>query len=111
MGVALRMCGYFESSLEFVDVADTHTPDVLVSKTNQRWEIKAINGSSKNTIHHTLARAKKQSENVILVVNRSRLYKNQIIGQIKSELKKRREIKRLVVVMKDGEIFVIKGKV
>lgn len=109
--IAGILCETFWSNTVFVDVGPLCTPDVLIEKRNQLWEVKALDGNSPNTVHHALGRARKQSTNVVLAVRKTRLRTQQIIGKIKGDLKDRRDIKRLILVTKEGKVIVIKGKV
>lgn len=49
-----------------------------------------------------------QSENIIISLYRTKMTPCRAIGRIKAELKKRRDIKRLILVTKDHKIIEIK---
>ncbi|MBR0403136.1 hypothetical protein IJI55_01100 [Candidatus Saccharibacteria bacterium] len=109
--IARLLSDYFHSDIKFVDTASTSMPDIRVERLNQIWEIKRIDGNKKDTIHHALGRAKKQSANVIIATGRTRFRPQQIIGYIKKELEKRKDTKKLIFIDRQGNILVIKGRV
>jgi len=105
---ALAVAVYFKSKVEFIPTASSHTPDILVVKQNQMWEIKNIRGNSDNTIHHNLSKAKNQSENIIITLYSSKMKPKSAVGRIKRELKLRNNIKRCLLITKQGKIVKIK---
>ena len=104
----MAVAAYFKSKVEFIPTASSHTPDILVVKQNQMWEIKNIRGNSDNTIHHNLSKAKNQSENIIITLYSSKMKPKSAVGRIKRELKLRNNIKRCLLITKQGKIVKIK---
>lgn len=108
--IARLLAKYFSSDITFVDTASTSMPDILVIRLNQIWEIKRVDGNKRDTVHHSLGRAKKQSANVILVMGKTKFQLSQVVGYAKQELKIRRDIKRLILLSKPPiKEVVIKG--
>ena len=106
--VAFALLDYFGSNIILRKSGQSYSPDLLIQKTNQLWEIKNIRGNSVNTIEHNLAKAKMQSGNIIISLYRTKMTPHRAIGRIKAELKKRRDIKRLILLTKDHKIIEIK---
>ena len=71
------------------------------------WEIKAPEGNSKETIGRILKRASKQSVNIVLDCRRTALPDEIIKKKVCYELTKRRQIKRVVMIMKDKKVIEI----
>ncbi len=101
---------YFKSSIECIssDNANSKSPDFLVKRLNQRWEVKTIRGNSDNTIHHAFARSNGQSENLIIYLGRTKMRPKSAIGRVKRELRAGIKKKRVLVVTKDGAVIAIK---
>ena len=80
------------------------TPDLLVMKTNDLWEIKNIRGNGKNTIEDNLKRAAKQSQNVVISLLRSKMTQTQATARIRYNLERSHgNIKNVVLVTKEGK--------
>ena len=106
--VAFDLLSYWNSDIVLRKSGQSYSPDLLVVRSNQLWEIKNIRGNSVNTIEHNLARAKMQSENIVISLYRTKMSPRHAIGRIKTELKKRRDIKRLILVTKEHKVIEIK---
>ena len=102
------MANHFNSDIEFIPTSDIYSPDVIVKRLHQRWEIKTIRGNSKNTIEHAMHRAKLQSENLAISLYRSKMAPKVAIGRIKRELKLPNPFKRVILVTKNQKVVVIK---
>lgn len=108
MRVAFVMSEYFESDILLRKNSQSYSPDLLVDRLNQLWEIKNIKGNGVHTIEHNLSRAKLQSDKVIVSLYRTNMTPKRAIGRIKAELPKRREIKKLLLITKDNKVVKIK---
>ena len=106
--VAFALLDYFDSDIVLRKSGQSYSPDLFIKRTNQFWEIKNIRGNGINTIEHNLARAKMQSDKVIISLYRTKMTPHRAIGRIKTELKKRRDIKRLILITKEHKIIEIK---
>lgn len=103
------IANYFKSDIIFVRRLQSKTPDLLVLKTNIRWELKSPIGGGKHTIQNNLRNADSQSENVILDLTRSKLTDKQGISRAKEFTKKERSrIKRLKILTKEKHLIDIK---
>ena len=99
---------YFHSDIEFIPTASSNTPDIRVVRLHQYWEIKNITGNGKNTIHHAMSGANRQSNNLIITLIRSRMTPKVAIGRIKHEISKTTPFKRIILITKSGKILEIK---
>lgn len=98
---------YFGFDAEFIPrQSGRHTPDVKIGKLE--WEIKSPLGGGKHTVEHQLARANKQSNNIVFDARRCKIHINKIRSQLKLHIEHNRRIKRLVLVTKSGEVEIIK---
>lgn len=106
--VAKKLAKFFESDIEFIATTNTlKTPDLRVVKYNQYWEIKSARGNSKNTLHHLLAKASLQAENIVVTLYLTEMTTRQAISYLEIELMRLPKIKRLLVITKKGQIMEV----
>lgn len=74
------------------------------------WEIKSPTGNNRRTIQRAIAKASKQSTNVIFDSRHSAISEDTFIRQLHQELKRHPDIKRLVLIGKSSNLLDIKGK-
>ena len=79
------------------------TPDFIMN--GKAWEMKSPQGKSKNTIEHLLKKAKRQSENVIIDLSRSRLNEEIAINEIKRRFKQTKSCRRLKIITKNRALL------
>ena len=108
--VAELMAAHYKSDIKFVKRGMMTTPDILVLRYNQNWEIKNIRGNSKRTIQNNLRRADDQSENVVICLFKTKMTAQQAVGRINAELSKANKIRKLILITKSHKIIVIKNK-
>ena len=110
LSCAFIVATYFRSKIECIssDNANSKSPDFLVKRLNQRWELKTIRGNSANTIHHAFERSNGQSENLIIYLGKTKMHAKSAISRIKRELKNGANKKRILVVTKTGAVVAIK---
>ena len=103
------LLSYFRSDIECIpSESNSKSPDFLVTRLNQRWEVKTIRGNSDNTIHHAFERSNGQSENLVIYLRKkTKMHAKSAIGRVKRELKLTPK-KRILVVSHDGKIVAIK---
>ena len=106
--VATILIDYFASNIIIRKNLQSYSPDLLVTRVNQLWEIKNIRGNGVHTIEHNLSRAKLQSDKIIVSLYRTKMTPARAIGRIKAVLKKGTTIKRLILITKSGKIVIIK---
>lgn len=106
----LILTQYFNSSIKCIpsDNASAKSPDFLVTRLNQVWELKTIRGNSDNTIHHAFERSNGQSENLIINLRKSKMHPKSAIGRIKRELKCGIQKKRILIITKNNGVVAIK---
>lgn len=100
---------YFRSDIDCIPSQSSFkSPDFLVLRLNQRWEVKTIRGNSDNTIHHAFERSNGQSENLIIFLSKkTKMHTRSAVGRVKRELKLTPK-KRVLVVTYNGKIIAIK---
>ncbi|MBQ6396031.1 hypothetical protein IJH89_00395 [Candidatus Saccharibacteria bacterium] len=107
----MLLAEYFKSKVEFLasDATSSKSPDFLICRLNQYWELKSIRGNSQNTIHHAFERSRGQSENLILSLRHSKIHTKTAISRIKREQKTgKNSKKRILVITKSDKILAIK---
>ena len=80
------------------------TPDILMD--GIYWEMKSSIGGSLKTLEHTIDRATKQSENIIVDIRLSKIPKDKIEAYLMRLFKSRRSIQRMIVIKDDGEPLI-----
>ena len=106
---------YFESDIVFIRKRAGSSPDLVVVKYNQIWELKSPLGNGKRTIANNLREAAHQSENIILDLSRCKMNNTNALARTSSFLKSGdAKFKRLLVIQKNTKILtydVKKGKI
>ena len=69
------------------------------------WEMKAPEGGGKNTIKHSLERAKRQSRNIIIDLHRCKLDDNQAVKELKHHFGLSKRFQRMKIITKSREIL------
>ncbi|MFZ2545395.1 MAG: hypothetical protein WAW80_05450 [Candidatus Saccharimonadales bacterium] len=72
LSAALILAYHFKSDVIFLRPHTDKTPDIDVSGT--KWEIKSPKGNAKKTIENNLRTARKQSENIVIDLARSKMH-------------------------------------
>lgn len=85
---------HFNTFVEFLPRANGKSADFIIDGVT--WELKSPQGKGKNNIERQLKYASKQSMNIIIDANRSKLHLNKIKGILTIQLKKTRSIKRIL---------------
>ena len=81
-------------------------PDFLIN--GAIWEAKSPEGNGKNTIKHQFDGTSKQSNMMILDLRRVRLSADKAKSQAVSRFEKVKNLKRLLLITKDGKLLDIK---
>lgn len=82
------------------------TPDIEVK--GIKWEIKSPRGNAKKTIENNLRLARKQSENVVLDLARSKMHSARAIARARFYIRtEAHKMKRLKVITKTQKIIDI----
>jgi len=69
------------------------------------WELKTPTGGSRTTVSNQFKRASKQSSHVVFDARRIHLSEEEALHQIHREMKKRKAIKSVLFIGKDGGII------
>lgn len=72
------------------------------------WEIKSPIGNSKRTIQNNLREASRQSSNVIIDLRQCKMSTTSALARIRYILRQNHSIKKLITILKDEKILVIK---
>ncbi len=99
----LTMAGH---DIEFLEESNLHTADILLD--GVEYEIKSPKSSTANSLEHLLKKALKQSPNIIIDTSRMKNARDDntrkfLIAQAKS----RKQIKKLIMITKQGRIIDI----
>ncbi len=97
---------YFRSDLLFLRRRPNASPDLLVKKLNQIWELKSPKGNGKRTIANNLREASRQSKRVILDLSRCKLNNRNALARVRGFLNSGDSaLVRLLVIDKSGKIL------
>ena len=101
----LALAGY---AVEFLPKANTKTADIMLD--GMAFEIKSPRSANSNTLEHMLKRALKQSCNIIVDTSRMRNVRDDSTRRfLVNQVKMRRQIKKLLMISKRGQIIDISG--
>ena len=104
VSAAKLLADHFQMNVVFIARTDLHkTPDVTIG--DVKWEIKSPRGSGKRTIQHQFYRALKQSNNIVIDARRSKLHGAKLEREVKSQFMMSKNIKRLILIKRNGEII------
>ena len=108
MSAAYILLEHFKTDIKFIPRNNYKTPDLLINKIE--WELKAPTGSGKRNLQHTISRAIKQSKYIIIDVRFSSIHISKIKSHLSAEIKKNKQIKRLLLIDKQKPCFLIRQK-
>ena len=100
---------HFKSSILCIPTTHASTPDLLVTRTNEIWEVKSPTGNGKRTIANNLRCAKNQSTNIILSLRRTKMHPNKVLARIKEYLRTpdAKNITKLKIILKNQKVIDI----
>jgi hypothetical protein len=106
MSAAVILAYHFKANVTFLRPERKKTPDIDIN--GIKWEIKSPKGSSKKTIENNLRAARKQSENIVIDLARSKMHMTRAVARAKFYIRtKAHSIKRLKIITKTGKIIDI----
>jgi hypothetical protein len=106
LSAALILAYHFKSDVVFLRPERKKTPDIDVS--GVLWEIKSPRGNSKKTIENNLRTARKQSENIVIDLARSKMHYTRVIARAKFYVRtEAHNIKHLKIITKTQKIIDI----
>lgn len=92
--------------VEFLPESHIHTADIRID--GIEYEIKSPKSASINSLEHTIKRALKQSQNIIIDSYRLKNVRDdKMCNFLKAQIKSRKRIKKMLYVTKTGEIIDI----
>lgn len=93
-------------NIEFIEESNLHTADILLD--GIEFEIKSPKTSNTNSLEHLLKKALKQSPNIIIDTSRMKHSRDDNIRKfLVAQAKSRKQIKKLIMVTKHGQIIDI----
>ena len=106
LSAAFVLANNLQSDVIFLRPSANKTPDIDVNGT--KWEIKSPKGNSKKTIENNLRTARKQSDNIVIDLQRSKMHLTRAISRINFYLRTdSHRIKHLKVLSKTGRVIDI----
>ncbi len=100
--------GYDIELIQESTIKGMRMPDIVMASIP--WEIKSPQGTSKNTIRHTIKKAVQQSENIIIDLSRYKLDEKSALKEIQHHFKLSKRIKYIKVITKSKEIIDLTKK-
>jgi predicted sulfurtransferase len=104
--VAWILARHYRTSVTFLLPIDDYkrkTADIVVQ--GVEWEIKSPIGRSKSTISNQFQMAVKQSLNIVIDARRTEIEDGKIEKAIMLEMKKRSEIRRVIMITKFSKVL------
>ena len=103
----LAMAGF---NIRFLEKSSLHTADVLLN--GIEFEIKSPKSANANSLEHLLKKALKQSSNIIIDTSRMKNSRdNNVKKFLISQAKSRKQIKKLIMITKRGQIIDISSMI
>ena len=105
---AFTLARHYRCVVEFLVPIDDYkrkTADIVMF--GVEWEIKCPVGKSKYTIQEQFRRASKQAKNIIIDTRRTKLKDELITKSIFVELRKRPNIKKVILINKNEKVIEI----
>ena len=99
----LTMAGH---DIKFLEESSLHTADILLD--GIEFEIKSPKSANTNSLEHLLKKALKQSPNIIIDTSRMKNSRDDSVRKfLVSQIKSRKQIKKLIMITKRGQIIYI----
>ncbi|MCQ2049758.1 MAG: hypothetical protein MJZ22_01990 [Candidatus Saccharibacteria bacterium] len=99
----LAMAGH---NVEFLEESNMHTADILLD--GIEFEIKSPKSANSNSLEHLLKKALKQSQNIIIDTSRMKNSRDDNVRKfLVTQIKSRKQIKKLIMITKHGQIIDI----
>ena len=106
LAAALILANHFKTDVMFLRPGNKKTPDIDVK--GKKWEIKSPKGDSKKTIENNLRNARKQSQNIVLDLARSKMHTARAIARARFYMRtEAHNIKQLIIITKAGRVIDI----
>ncbi|MDO4399124.1 MAG: hypothetical protein Q4C24_02425 [Candidatus Saccharibacteria bacterium] len=99
----LSLAGHY---VEFLEEGNLHTADIKLD--GIEYEIKSPKSANANSLEHLLKKALRQSPNIIIDTSRMKNSRDDNIRKfLVSQIKSRKQIKKLIMITKRGQIIDI----
>ncbi len=106
LSAAIVLAYHFKTNVTFLRPERKKTPDVDIN--GVRWEIKSPKGNAKKTIENNLRTARKQSENIVIDLARSKMHNQRALARANFYIRtEAHTIKRLKIITKTRKIIDI----
>ncbi len=106
LSAALILAYHFKANVVFLRPEMKKTPDIDVD--GVKWEIKSPRGDGKKTIENNLRTARKQSQNIVIDLARSKMHNLRAVSRAKFYIKtEAHDVKRLKIITKTQKIIDI----
>ena len=105
ISAAYILLEYFGKDIKFVARNNGKTPDFLIG--GKYWELKSPTGDGKRNLQHTLSRALKQSQYIIIDTRFSKIHITKIKNYLTNEKQKNKQIKNLLLIDKQKNVIEI----
>jgi hypothetical protein len=106
LSAALILAYHFKTDVVFLRPETKKTPDIELNGT--KWEIKSPRGNSKKSVENNLRTARKQSENIVLDLARSKMHYTRVIARSKFYIRtEAHNVKHLKIITKTQKIIDI----
>jgi hypothetical protein len=93
----IRRFGDNVQHIKPVHIPGVKTPDIKWRK--EYWEIKTISGSSRENVEHALSAAKKQSQNIIIYVPKTKRHPRTICREVSRYFYGSKSIRKIIVII------------
>lgn len=92
-------------SIEFLLEDSQKSPDILLD--GVEFEIKSPKSMSVNTLEHLLKKGLRQCSNLIIDTSRTKMRDDKMRDFLVSQMRKTKQIKRMIMITKKGQIIDI----
>lgn len=97
---------YFKSNIVFLRKTSSSSPDFLIIRLNQIWELKSPIGNGKRTMANILREASGQSKNVVIDLSRCKMNNANALSRINNYMNTGNpQIKKLLIIDKSGRVL------
>ena len=79
------------------------TPDAIIN--GEPWELKAPKGQGRWLLENTLQKATRQSQNVIIDLNRIQIHQAKCLNELEKQFKKSKQIHKLRIITKNHKVI------
>lgn len=106
LNAAEIVASFMKSDVLFLRRNPNASPDLLIEKTNQIWELKSPKENGKRTMSNNLREASHQSKKVILDLSRCKMNNANALAMVRGFLNSGDStLKNLIIIDKSGKII------